>query len=101
MSPVCGIFHKGLGPTDGPTDGRTDRRTTTLLELLRAAKNERNLKTYLFALGTFEWALSLVLVLPHVIVQVALCHKLFLADLARPRLHSVVFNPEDRNVKHI
>lgn len=48
----------------------------------------------LFALGTFEWTLSLVLVLPHVIVQVALCHKLFLANLARPRLHSVVFNPD-------
>jgi hypothetical protein len=62
---------------------------------------KRNIKIYLFALGTFEWTLSLVLVLPHVIVQVALCHKLFLADLARPWLHPVVFYPEDVNIKHI
>lgn len=48
----------------------------------------------LFALGAFERSLSLILVLPHMIHQVAFRHKCFLTDVARIRFLAVVFHPD-------
>ena len=36
--------------TDRPTDRKTDRQTTTLLELLREAKNWRKLQNYKYGI---------------------------------------------------
>ena len=49
---------------------------------------------YLFALSALEGPLPLVLVLPHVVHQVALRHKLLLADVTGVRFLTVVFHPE-------
>jgi len=48
----------------------------------------------LFALSALEWPLPLVLVLPHVVHQVALRHKLLLADVTGVRLLAMVFHPD-------
>lgn len=50
-------------------------------------------ESHLFALSALERPLPLVLVLPHVVHQVALCHKLFLADVTGVRLLAMVFHP--------
>merc|ERR1712203_1199854 len=47
----------------------------------------------LFALSALEGPLPLVLVLPHVVHQVALRHKLLLADVTGVRFLTVVFHP--------
>lgn len=47
----------------------------------------------LLALGAFERSLSLILVLPHMIHQVAFRHKCFLTDVAGIRLLPVVLHP--------
>ena len=54
---------------------------------------------YLFALSAFEGPLPLVLVLPHVVHQVALRHKLLLADVTGVRFLTVVFHPERSRVR--
>ena len=52
-------------------------------------------------MSALEWPLPLVLVLPHVVHQVALRHKLFLADVTGVRLLAVVFHPENSSFKII
>ena len=45
-----------------------------------------------------EGSLAGVLVLPHVVDQVAFGHELLLADVALERLLSLVFDPADRKI---
>ena len=56
---------------------------------------------YLFALSALEGPLPLVLVLPHVVHQVALRHKLLLADVTGVRLLAMVFHPEKSSYYNI
>ena len=45
-----------------------------------------------------EGPLPVVLVLPHVVVQVTLSHKLLLADLTLVRLLALVLHPANTNI---
>ena len=61
--------------------------------------NKCLINLYLFALSALEGPLPLVLVLPHVVHQVALRNELLLANVTRVRLLTVVLHPENQSFK--
>ena len=70
--------------------------------LISSFKEEKTkIQSHLFALSALEGPLPLVLVLPHVVHQVALCNELLLANVTRVRLLTVVLHPGNKSCKYL